>query len=96
MSQFKGHLVAFVTLGILLHDGNDSLRLLVRQAVNLANQIVALLHCQWLCFKVLGGLGLSLGWFTCSVVWRLGGALSGVRLSCIRLLWLRLRFLLID
>ena len=58
LSQLKGHLVALVSLGILLDDSNDSLRLLGCKTVDLTDQIITLLYCQWLLIEVDGGLSL--------------------------------------
>ena len=80
-----------------MHDRYDALRLLVRQAVNLTDQVVTLFNSQWLRLEILGGLGLGLGWLACSRVRRLGGVLRSVgRLSCIRFLGSGRRFLLVD
>ena len=97
MGQFKSHLIALVSLGVLLHDRDDALRLLVRQAVNLTDQVVSLFHRQWLRLEILGRLGLGLGWLARGSIGRLGGVLGSVGLlSCIGFLGSGRRFLLVD
>ena len=46
LSELKSHLVVIISLGELLHDLNDALRLLVGEAVDLSDQVVTLFDSQ--------------------------------------------------
>ena len=57
LGQLKSDLVVVVSLGVLLHYLNDSFALLGREAVDLSNQVVSLLHGQRLFVQVYNWLG---------------------------------------